>query len=592
LAEIAAGKRRMGYPFAAVPDPSEVVIEILGAPFVTRGGRRVTPGPLLVRLAAAHPHPVRRDDLIASLYPDAPVAEARNRLRVALTRLRRSVPLREAGDHVGLDPDLVRVDVADLRERLRETGLEPAAAAEARALEELLPRLGQLLFPDPAGDWELQAQSAWSETACAALERLGELAEQLIDHALAAAAAEAALRHFPYDAAAWERYLRAMTRLGRGSEAARSLAAARRRARAEGWPFPEALDAWVPQSEESDALGPELSPGESSAMERFFRRALVAQPELAVEMLGSSSFRPEVLRAPRAVLPLLREALALPTPPSEALERIQVRVISALGLIENHAAVLEAVAELLSRPVAPARRRIALLAASFAHAMQGDLDAAIAAVEEAMSLAAGPTAEYDRYECRAQRATFVMLGGDLAAAEAELRAALAYLEAHSIEGAEADRLTIGANVGLCLTHQGRFPEAVEALRPVVDAARFLRLQRIVGFSAPVLGFALSQVGGEAGPLLTDGLRAAFRMGPRRAVTAAAYAGRALLTLGMDPELSVLTEALGFRLASGPPLNSLEKDLYSPVLGQRPEPLRPLVEFVRSTMRACSRAAGG
>lgn len=156
------------------------------------------------------------------------MAEARNRLRVGLTRLRRSVPLLESGGRVGLDPELVRVDVHEVRERLREIALEPEADAESHALKQLLPQLGTVLFPQATAAWELEAQTAWSHTATAALERLGDLAEQAGDNALAAAAAEASVRHFPYEAPAWERYLRAMTRLGRATEAARRLAATRR----------------------------------------------------------------------------------------------------------------------------------------------------------------------------------------------------------------------------------------------------------------------------------------------------------------------------------------------------------------------------
>lgn len=574
-----------------VPESDAIRIELLGTPTMRRGAVASVPGPLLLRLAAEHPNPVRREDLIESLYGDDDSPDARNRLRVALTRLRRVVPLAEVDDLVALDPAKVRVDVTHLRQRLADIALEPSAEGEASALRELLAPLGTLLFPEADRAWQLEAQSRWSQEACLALERLGALAEEAIDNPTAAEAAEACLRHFPFEGTFWERYLQAMTRLGRAQAARRNLAAARRRARAEGLTLDERLEAWTPEDEDQGRLGPELAPGESLALQRFFRRTLLTQPELAVEILGSTSFRPEVLRTPRAVLPLLREALALPVPPSEARERVQVRVITALSLLEDHAQVLPEVDRFLMEPVAPARRRIALLNGSFSNAMLGNLDQAVAQVEEAMALINGPSAANDRAECQAQRATYWMLAGRFSEAEAEMRESLNTLEAAALEGTERDLLSIRGNLGLCLLVQGRPVEAREVLRPVVDAARRLDLPVILALNAPVLGLAIAETGGSVGPLLTDGLRAAYRMGVRRAVVAVGFVGRALMALGQEPGPDVLCEAWAHRRASPVPPNATEQFLFGPVLDQRPEVSRSLVDFVRATLRVSARVAG-
>ena len=542
-------------------------------------------------LAASHPKPVRRDDLLQSLYGEGALADARNRFRVSLTRLRRLVPLVEADDRIGLDSNQVQVDITLIEKRLAEIGLEPAVETEFAMLKELIGTLGMALFPQAASEWEMEAQVAWSQTACRALERVGSLAEEVLDYATAASAAEAALRHFPYDAEAWERFLRAMTRIGRGAEAGRSLAAAQRRARAEGWPLAESLKTLVVDCEEQDSLGPVLSPGESLALERFFRRTLLQQPELAVEILGSTSFRPEVIRSPRAVLPLLREALSLTGGSSEARERIHVRVITALSLLESHAEVLAATTRFLSQPVAPARRRIALLNASFAHATQGDLAQAIEYVEEAMSLASGPNTEYDRQECRAQRATFLMMRGDLGQAESELRDAIAFFVKANREGAYQDLLAVRGNLGFCLLMQGRLEESASALRPVIQEAQRLDARDALAISAPVLGLALARLGKPAGPLMTQGLRLAYRMSPRRTLVAVALVGQSLNALGADPQFEVLREAWGNRRQMETPLNAMDHFLYAPILHQQPTVSRPLVDFVRATLQLTSRVGG-
>lgn len=572
-------------------EPETLHISLLGTPRIRRGKRVSVPGDLLLCLAASHPNPVRRDHLLQSLYGEGATTEARNRFRVSLTRLRRLVPLVEEDDRVGLDANQVEVDVNLIEKRLAEIGLEPTVEAEVAMLKGLIGTLGTVLFPQPASEWEMDAQLNWSQTACRALERLGRLAEEVADYATAANAAEAALQHYPYDAEAWERFLDAMTRLGRGAEAGRKLADAQRRARAEGWPLAESLKTLVVDREVQDSLGPVLSPGEGLALERFFRRTLLQEPSLAVEILGSKSFRPEVIHSPRAVLPLLRQALSLSGGSSEARERIHVRVITALSLLEAHAEVLDATTQFLSQPVAPARRRIALLNASFAHASQGDLAQAIECVEEAISLASGPHAEYDRQECRAQRAAFRMMLGEVYEAEMELRESIEYLIKADFEGAKKDVLAVRGNLGLCLIMQGRIDEAVSTLRPVIQEAQRLNFRNVLAIHAPVLGLAHARLGEPAGPLMTEALRLAYRMSPQRALMAGALVGQALNALGADPKFEVLRETWGHRLLTATPLNAIERLFYAPVLHEQPTISRPLVESVRATLLITSRVGG-
>ncbi|MBS1719867.1 MAG: helix-turn-helix domain-containing protein [Armatimonadetes bacterium] len=549
------------------------------------------PGNLLLCLAASHPNPVQREDLVDALYGEDANADARNRFRVSMSRLRRLVPLVETEDSVSLDASQVEVDIALIKKRLAEIELEPAVETEVAMLKELLFTLRMVLFPKATSEWEMKAQAAWSQTACRTLERLGILAEEMLDYSTAADAAEAALEHYPFDTGSWERFLRAATRLGRGAEAGRRLAAAQRRAKAESWPSADSLKSLVVEREDQDSLGPVLSPGESTALERFFRRTLLQEPSLAVEILGSTSFRPEVIRSPRAVLPLLREALSLSGGSAEARERIHVRVITALSLLEADAEVLAATKLFLSQSVAPARRRIALLNASFAHATQGDLAKAIECVEEAMSLASGPHAEYDRQECRAQRATFFLMRGDLDAAELDFRESIDFLINAHREGAEKDLLSVSGNLGLCLLMQGRIEDAINALRPVVQKARWLDARDILAIHAPVLGLALARSGQHAGPLMTQGLRLAYRLSTRRVLVAAALVGQSLNALEADPKFEVLLEAWGHRRQTATALSAIDQFLYAPVLHLQPTVNRPLVDFVRETLYITSRVGG-
>jgi DNA-binding SARP family transcriptional activator len=571
-----------------VSGSSQLKIQLLGNPRAEIKNQDVPLPSALIRLAANHPVPVRREDLIASLYPEVSPSTARNRLRVALTRLRQRVPLLDLpGDLIGLDPHLVEVDLDEVRRTAHAAAQEPEVQAELTTLRSLLPAFSQVLFPLTEHDWQLIAQAEWSATALVSLDRLAELAEETGDFTTAVAAAEAMLTHTPYAEHAWQRYLRSMARAGRAQDAEFRLVAARRRARKDGIAFPDSLTDWSPSGDSPSQLGPDLTPGENQVLERFFRRALTAEPDLVVAMLGSPSFRPEVIRAPRDVLPLLKEALTLETPASEARERIQVRIITALGSLEDFKAVLDETETFLELPLAPARRRIALMASSFAHAMIGNLPVALAQVEEAMQLATGPLALYDACECRAQRATYLMFGGDLAGAEDEYRACLEFFANHSQEGSEPDTLSIQGNLGINLVHQGRWDEAIQTLKLVTESASALHLDRIGGLYLPALGFALSHADQEWGRTMAKGLRLAYRLSARRAITAAGYAGLAMAA--HDPELGrqISAESLAFRGETVVPLNALEQQIWPDGLDQSSPPARPLVDFVRATIRACA-----
>lgn len=115
---------------------------------------------VLLRLAASHPQAVRRDELLESLYPEVDATAARNRLRVALARLRQRIELVEApDDRTGLSPETVKVDIHDARQAAHIASLEPEVQSELTTLRSLLPAFSQVLFPHADSEWQLVAQT-------------------------------------------------------------------------------------------------------------------------------------------------------------------------------------------------------------------------------------------------------------------------------------------------------------------------------------------------------------------------------------------------------------------------------------------------
>nr|WP_246324273.1 AAA family ATPase [Petropleomorpha daqingensis] len=159
-------------------------VQLLGTFAVERDGGAVvlpvTPARLLAFLAL-HPGPHDRDAVAARFWPEATTSAARANLRTAVWALRQALgpdALSASRSRVGLAPDGVRVDLAELR----DTAADDPAGAAAGCSGELLPSFGD--------DWAAEERAEHRRWQVAVLDR-------------AAAAAESAGRE--EDAARWSR---------------------------------------------------------------------------------------------------------------------------------------------------------------------------------------------------------------------------------------------------------------------------------------------------------------------------------------------------------------------------------------------------
>lgn len=543
---------------------------------------------LLRRLAWSHPLPVPRATLLEDLFPETDPPEAQNRLRVAMSRLRQRHRISETPEGVRLED--VTVDISELRTTLNALRWEPDPAVELQSRRDLVPRLLRPLFPNAKLDWEINAQTEWASLTAAHLEELGTLAESLGLDTVVIEAAQETLELFPYDVPAWSRLLRAKARQGDRSTPIRRLAALRKHAIATDWPFPEALSEWLESFEfalEGSGLAPHFSPAESEVIERCIRRALLEEPEAAVALLGSNSFRPEVVRNPGATLPLLREAAAAQVPPSEAQERVLVRIITALSLLHRHPEVIKEATAFLKRPISDRRRRIALLTLSYSHAITGNLPLAFEAIEAARTLATGDTQAYDEAECIAQRGTFHLFAGDYAAAEADFRPALATIESHNLSNFLSDTVNIRANLALALALQGRTAEALEVCALTSDLAF-----RSGAARAEIAAFAvhawIAATAGSCTPLLAERLaqaiKLAYRTSNARIEEILMYAAATAHLTGLDPNARLAAEVAAHCLATGNPIHEFQRHILRPGFEKPAGELRPQAELARDIVR--------
>ncbi len=478
---------------------------------------------LALYLAARFPLFVTRSELIESLWPETSPESARNRLRVALSRLRAEIELEEQDDRLRLCPETVRVDVIQFLQRWEEIRHEPDPETEWIALLELLPQFAKRVLPHRSEPWLGEMQNRWSLGVSEGVSRLLVIAKDRREWRNSLRAAECGLVHFPYDSTFWHAKLEALRNLGRGIEGVRAFAAKRQELRREGGDFDEDLREFARSLEESGGQGADLffTQGESELILRTVHRAMESEPEVAVALLGSTSFRPELLRSPAEGYRLLREVAQQNLPESEALSRVRVRIITSLALLQRDDEVLPEAEKVLAIEQHPHRRRIVLLNYSWSLFQVGRVEEAFTAIEEAIRLAESTHYELDAWQCRSQRASYLLLIGRVEESIPIYESAVEFLNKTPDGATDRDTLIIDCNLALAYHLLGQNEQAIARLRPIRETARKARMADPLARAETLLGACLAQLGerAEASECLRSGLKAAYPKGPREALHA-------------------------------------------------------------------------
>ncbi|MDT7711971.1 MAG: hypothetical protein QOG46_660, partial [Pseudonocardiales bacterium] len=267
--------------------------ELTGAEIGSRKARTLMAALLLARGAA-----VRIDRLAEVLWGEAPPERPAEQIGVLVSRLRRVLgadAVRRTGQGYAAGvaaTDLIELEAraADAQARLT-AGEVGAALSSARAALELA-NAGPLLGTE-TGDWLVPEREALARRLAAVRLVVATGALAVGDPLAAAAAAEQALDHDPYDELALRALLRAQVAVGR--PAAALAAFARFRARLVDDlgvdPGPESIElhARILRGEEQPAAGPERSPslaGRDAELARMHRLLHAGAPDRTMVVVG------------------------------------------------------------------------------------------------------------------------------------------------------------------------------------------------------------------------------------------------------------------------------------------------------------------
>lgn len=422
---------------------------------------------ILLLIALNHPTPTHRSEILKSIFPETEPKEANNRARVTLSRLRKAQIITESENQISLSPE-IKTDLQILLESVQAAISEPDPEEEIKALNPLISRLALPLIPQSQEQWVQAHQDRWAINATTYLSQLVTLANQLSDYKTLAQAAEAVIAHFPFDDDSWIAFLTAKAKSGEVSEAIRAFQQARRILKSQNEDFsPETLEV-------ADSLhlvgAPTLpfSPAQEKIIVSLFNRLTQESPELAHQLLSSPSFRTELIAHPAECLPFLRQALAQNPTPGPSRERIEVRIITALSLLEDNHSLIPLAEAFLSQPIDPARQRIALLHLSFAYFQTGRYDQAFDSIDRAISIAEKFHTEPDAWECRSQRATFFLLNAQPQVAIPVFQNAI-----QALGDNPRDSLSLKVNLAHAYLLNTDFDQAA-ALLNQIDSLLFLR----------------------------------------------------------------------------------------------------------------------
>ncbi len=508
---------------------------------------------LLAILAMRPRHEWSRTELAALIWPDADEVQGRTSLRTALVEAR-SILGTEAEivgdkDQISLDPGLIDTDLGLAKTLQRRIRISSDELEEERLLFQLADVIGEGFLIGWDDEWVEGERREWNSHLINALVRLGAIALEREDYGGAAKLGEKALVKDPYFESAWGILLQAEARLGHSMQVSKRFRSVRDQLKSEvGSGFSGELNRLAQQvfvgSIGPATAGERLDQGAAEVMNRTISRFLVDSPEDALRLLGSDSFRPEVLRAPQEVIPLLLSVIEATTGTSEARRRCVHHALFASGVLNRLEFVFQYGPWLIEHEDNPARLRSALSILSFSHFHVREWDLAYKFGREAVKVCEEMKLEAHTQLARTQLGSYDWHRGEF---ESALQGYLvAFEDLTQIEGqyAMSGSAAVAVNIGFVYSMTGRYGDADEWFQRanrIADAANY-QAQKVIFYAAHgacqvMLGRTSTGI-----DLIVNGLGLAYRQRDERSLEIGFdYAALALAQLGHRAEARALLD---------------------------------------------------
>lgn len=510
--------------------PAPLRMELLGG-YVAYEVGKANPLPIrsnariLILLALHSGNDLSRKAIIQALWPDQDIASALNRLRVALSGLRKQLgpALIDQDGFVRFDLDRVDIDYWSNLERLGTIKDEVDEQQELQQLIEQLDVLGKTLLPEFEEPWIETHRQGWTLAAHRGLQRLSILAAKESNFRLVIQAAEAAFQHDPFDDFHWQAFLKAKAMLGDAADGLRAFAQAQRRLKSH-------LDGVF--SEETLAVSADIRLGRFSLNDRFMQvvhqreaeyfarlvnRAIESDPEAAMSILGITAAGYEHTNYPDISIPLLESLVNRVTSRSENWQRTLFSLIVVKSGINDSDAVLELGPRLLE--ATNDLRMIALTKAymAFACLQKRWYSQGIHIIDEGLTLMENANRGRETYQLYTNKASLLWHQGHYD--EALKLYDLSNVAADFIGGDAGQRIrgVNSCNVAMVHIMRGTPEDGKESMERAIEILTKIGLESTYPLLFPAAGYLRYLVDDDLGgiEMLIQGLKIAYRRNHER-----------------------------------------------------------------------------
>ncbi len=408
--------------------------------------------------------PLTREQLIAIIWPDVGVSIGRNRLRVALVKLRHLLPraILETDAGLTLDPAEIAIDAREIREELDKAQDCVTIAAELETLSSALAIAGDgsqfdRLSPGAAEFGELVARS-WL--------RVSELAGEFAYFEQARDAARAATLFDPDSAEGWSSYVLAHWRLGTVSMAVTD---AIRRAPN----FVQEAPAFREAVLQVRSKHPGVRERTSSDRRSFWLDILSCIEESRPDLMRSILSAPQTLsvsgKQPRVMHDMLENATPLDADNRDSVwERSAARMIGLKAWLGDAKGVLATAPPVLESSQDDQILRAVWNAVAVAHSLVRDWDQAYEALDRTMDYSRRCGSEMYELTTRGNGAYFLMQQGRFGESAKEYATIIAHLNEIDTPQSKFEQAIAAGNSALIPFFQGDWENALAGLESAIE----------------------------------------------------------------------------------------------------------------------------
>lgn len=450
-----------------------------------------------------------RQRLIEAFFEEVDSSNAKNRLRVALTRFRQQLPgvLLESPEGLALDSNVAESDVEEYRRLVQDSSDTADEEDELELLSQAvrLIRKGDHLATDSNVDGLEFDELFHTHYQCCT--RAAEIGLKLSRFSLVEEMASIGLQHWLDDVLLWKYFLESSIALGQGTVALRTLRSLRDRELISHEDIAP-LVSRISKTESLDA-GSEvnLTQAEAQLAVEIVKALLDSNQSLARSLLCSPETLTLAGTRPRQMHSLLERVVGNePRFGDEHWERCMARLAGLRAWLNDAQGVLEAGELLVSGSKNPIMLRATWNAIGVAHSLRCDWPRAMEAVEKTVRLAREFGTEIDVLSAEGNGAFYLFLQGKFDEADREYERTLGGIKRIGTPQAEFEVVIGSGNRAYIPAAQGDWERASKLLEEMLELRTTGKTTVAMGALYPCLAMVRMMLG------TTEGVVSMMRQG--------------------------------------------------------------------------------